>query len=136
MNKEFWKVLIVYFPFIVTWVSDTTRRKKTLVCMHNEVNKTVQFGRLQCWCYWWYWFIKYTVEIAWHEDWYGHSGNIKVIPSTIWETAVLILLMGRIYNVCLWDYLRGHDIYAPSFKTVDSGIQVILSVLLLKFERL
>jgi hypothetical protein len=28
-----------------------------------------------------------------HVGWFGHSGNIKVITSTIWEAAVLVLLL-------------------------------------------
>jgi hypothetical protein len=46
-NNKFWEELYAYLPFIIIWVSDMTRRKKTLVCMCNEVNKTRQFGRLQ-----------------------------------------------------------------------------------------
>jgi hypothetical protein len=38
--KRFWEELIVYVPFTVTLVSDTSR-KKTIVCMRNEVNKTI-----------------------------------------------------------------------------------------------
>jgi hypothetical protein len=50
-------------------------------------------------------------QMAWyaykfHEDWFGHSRNIKVITSTVWETAVLVLLMGVIYEVQHWDDLR------------------------------
>jgi hypothetical protein len=50
-NKKFWEKQIAYFPFTVTIVSYAVSRKKTLVCMRNEVNKRIQFGRLQCWCY-------------------------------------------------------------------------------------
>jgi hypothetical protein len=62
--KKFLEELIASFPFTVNWVSDMTSRKKTLICMRNEVNKTIQFGRLQCWYYWWEWFMKYTVQMA------------------------------------------------------------------------
>jgi hypothetical protein len=48
-NRKFWEELIAYFPFTVILVSDTSR-KKTLVCMRNEFNKTKKFWRLQC-CY-------------------------------------------------------------------------------------
>jgi hypothetical protein len=34
-----------------------------------------------------------------HEDWFGDSGNIKVITSTIWEAAILILLTESIYDI-------------------------------------
>jgi hypothetical protein len=38
VNKEnFWEELIAYFPFAAI-----------LVCMRNEVSKTTQFGRLNC----------------------------------------------------------------------------------------
>jgi hypothetical protein len=46
-DKKFWEELIVYIPFTLISVSDTCR-KKLLVFMHNEVNKTMQLGRLQC----------------------------------------------------------------------------------------
>jgi hypothetical protein len=54
-------------------------------------------------------------QLAWYtskfnKDWFGYWCNIKVITSTIWETAVLVLLMGRIYDVRRWDDFRWHDI--------------------------
>jgi hypothetical protein len=55
---------MAYFPFTVILISDTSR-KKTLVCMHNEVNK-IQFGSLQCWNYRWECFMRYTVEMVSH----------------------------------------------------------------------
>jgi hypothetical protein len=63
-NKKFWEELIVYFPFTIIWVSGMTSKKKTLVSMRNKVNKTIQIVWLHCWCYWWKWFMKYTVEIT------------------------------------------------------------------------
>jgi hypothetical protein len=45
------------------------------------------------------------------EDWFGHSSNIKVTTSTIWEAVVLVLLMGGTYDVCRSDDLRRHDIH-------------------------
>jgi hypothetical protein len=62
--KKFWEKLIAYFPFTVIWASHMISRKKTLVCMRNEVHKRIQFKRLQCWYYWWEWFMKYIVEMA------------------------------------------------------------------------
>jgi hypothetical protein len=32
-NKKSWEDVITYFAFTVIWISDTTRRKKTLVCV-------------------------------------------------------------------------------------------------------
>jgi hypothetical protein len=31
---------------------------------------------------------------------FKHSSDIEVITSTIWETGVLVLLMGGIYELC------------------------------------
>jgi hypothetical protein len=31
--------------------------------------------------------------MAFHEDWFRHSGNIKVATSTVWEAEVLVLLI-------------------------------------------
>jgi hypothetical protein len=50
-NKKVGEELSAYFPFTVISVFDTTSRKKTLVCVCNEVNKTIQLQRLQCWYY-------------------------------------------------------------------------------------
>jgi hypothetical protein len=52
--------------------------------MRNEINRTIQFGRLRCWYYWW---------------------------------------------SARWDGLRWHDTQIPSFVTIGSVIQVILTVL-------
>jgi hypothetical protein len=57
-----------------------------------------------------------------HEEWLGHSGNVEVITSTIWEAAVLVLVVGRTYDVYRWDYLRWYDTYMPSFMTIGSEI--------------
>jgi hypothetical protein len=43
-NYKFWEELIAYIYIIVIWVSDATWRKKTLVCMRNEVNKQYNLG--------------------------------------------------------------------------------------------
>jgi hypothetical protein len=90
--------------------------------------------------------MKYTADIAsdgmiyvrtkFHEDWSRNSGNIKVITTTIGEAAVLVLLMGRIYDICRLYDLRWHDTHKPSFIAIDSGIQVILRVLPKRIERL
>jgi hypothetical protein len=53
---------------------------------------------------------RHDIHTKFHEDWFGHSGNIKVIASTIWEAAVLVLLMGAIYEVRYLDGLRWHDV--------------------------
>jgi hypothetical protein len=53
---------------------------------------------------------RHDVRTEFHEDWLGHSGNIKVITSTIWEAAVLVLLTGAIYEVRCLDGLRWHDV--------------------------
>jgi hypothetical protein len=89
--------------------------------------------------------MKYTVEmvsdgmiirIKFHEDLFGHSGNINVITSTIYEAALLVLLMGWIYDVCRRDDLRCYDIYFRSFMAIGSIIRVILKVLPQQLERL
>jgi hypothetical protein len=44
-----------------------------------------------------------------HKYWLVHSGNIKVITSTIWESAVLVLLMGRVWCTPLrWSQMAWH----------------------------
>jgi hypothetical protein len=81
-----------------------TSGKKTLVCMCNELNKIIQFEGLHCWyeiyevhqCDGSRW---HDIHTKFHEDWFRHSDNINVIASKIGEAAVLVLLMGRIYDV-------------------------------------
>jgi hypothetical protein len=96
--KKFWEELVTYFPFTVIWIYDMTSRKKTSVCICNETNKTIQFGRLQCWYYdetdFWSTLLRWP-QVAWYTYQVSrrlvlHSGNIKVIISTIWEAAVLL----------------------------------------------
>jgi hypothetical protein len=72
INNKFWEELIVYFPFSTVWIFDTGR-KETLVCMRNEVSKTIQFERLQWWCYEWERSMKYTIEMA--------SNGLTYMPS-------------------------------------------------------
>jgi hypothetical protein len=38
--KKFWEEVIAYFTFTLILVFDTTNRKKTLVCIRNENNKS------------------------------------------------------------------------------------------------
>jgi hypothetical protein len=104
--------------------------------MRNKVNKTIQSGRPQYWYYWWDWFMKTSFGMV-HENWFGHSGFIEIITSTI-----RVLLTGRLYDVCHWDSLRWHDIYIyiyiyikPSFTKIGRGVQTIKG-LPQKFERL
>jgi hypothetical protein len=42
----------------------------------------------------------HDIHTKFHEHWFRHAGNIKVITLTISEAAVLVLLMGMIYDVC------------------------------------
>jgi hypothetical protein len=44
-------IRLLFFHCNFDFVSDTTSRKETSACTRNEVNKTIQFGRLQCWYY-------------------------------------------------------------------------------------
>jgi hypothetical protein len=70
-NKKFLEEFIPYIPFTAIWVPHTSR-KKTFVCTCNEINKTIQFGRLQCWYYWWEWFMKYKLRLS-QMMWYTYQ---------------------------------------------------------------
>jgi hypothetical protein len=112
-NKKFWEELIVYILSTVIWISDPTSRKKTLVCMHNEINTTSEATVLVL--------LKggtYEVRgwdvLSWHDihtkshdDWLRFSSNIEGITWTVWEAIVLVLLMGEIYDVLPSDDLSG-----------------------------
>jgi hypothetical protein len=104
LNKKFWEELITYFPFAIIWVFGMRSRKKTLVCMWNEVNKTIQFERLQCWCYWWKGFMKYAIKMA--------SCGILYIPSSLKiGTGVQAILRLCLRNLrgCNVDITNGRD---------------------------
>jgi hypothetical protein len=66
----------------------------------------------------------------------GVSNNIKVITSTNWKAAVLVLLMEdiHIYEVHCWDGLRCHEV--QSFMMIRLDIQVLLRLLFQQFERI
>jgi hypothetical protein len=71
--------------------------------MRNDVNKTIQYNTM-------------ILPKNCHDDRLSHSSNsIKVTNSTIWEAAVLVLLTGEVYEACLWDSLRRHEIHATFY---------------------
>jgi hypothetical protein len=47
----------------------------------------------------WDGFMWHDIGTKFHEDRYRRSRNIKVLPQNILEAAMLVLLMGRIYEV-------------------------------------
>jgi hypothetical protein len=63
-----------------------------------------------------------------HEDWFGHSDNMKVVNLIIWESVVLVLLMRVIPYVSL-EVVSDGMTCIPSFIKIDSGIKVILRLL-------
>jgi hypothetical protein len=87
LNKS-WEELITYSPFTAIQVFDTSR-KEVLVCTSNEVDKTIQLERLQCWYdrlegLKWH---DVPVHTKLHDDQFRHASNIKAI-ATIQEAAV------------------------------------------------
>jgi hypothetical protein len=67
-----------------------------------------------------------------HEKWYMHSGNIKVITSKIWEAAMLVLLIWWIHGVSWWDSRKWHDICTKFHDDLFRGsgnIKVITSTI-------
>jgi hypothetical protein len=47
-GKNFREKPLTYFPYPVILVFNMTSRKKTLVCMCNDIHKTIQFGNNIC----------------------------------------------------------------------------------------
>jgi hypothetical protein len=89
--------------------STGTSRKKTLPCMHKEVSKTIQFGRLQCWHYWQEWSVKYTVVME--------SDGMTYVPSLMeidYGIQVILRLLPRQPErlQCLYYYREGSMIDA------------------------
>jgi uncharacterized membrane protein YqaE (UPF0057 family) len=60
-----------------------------------------------------------------HGDRFSHSSNIKVIIATIFEAAVLVLLM-RGFMEHIIEMGLGAMIYVPSFVKIGSGVQILL----------
>jgi hypothetical protein len=68
--------------------------------MRNEVYKTTQFGRLQCWYYWWKWFMKYTAEMSFMKIDSGIHVVLRLLTTlTIGEAVVLVILMRMIQTL-------------------------------------
>jgi hypothetical protein len=104
--KKFWEELMAYFHFTIIWVSDTTSRKKTVVCMRNEVSKTIRFGSLQCWYYWWEFFMKCTIEMASEGMIYvPHFMKIGTCVQAIWRFCF------RNLRSCNVDISGGRDLW-------------------------
>jgi hypothetical protein len=60
-----------------------------------------------------------------HENRFGHLSNITVTTATICEDVMLVLLMGRIYDLAVEMDSRV-NIYIPTFIKICSGIQKLL----------
>jgi hypothetical protein len=96
LSEMFWEELIAYFPFTV---------------MRNEDNRTIQFGRLQCWYYWWERFMRYTIEMAssgtiihtkFYEDWYRRWSNINVMSQKSESLQFWYYCSQRLLCWCVW----------------------------------
>jgi hypothetical protein len=106
-------------------------RKETLVCMSNEVNKTIPFWRLQCFYYGW---VKDTIEMT--------SSGMICVPSLMKIGSGIQTIL----RFCLSN-LGGYDvgiiderdfmkyavemasngmIYILSFMKIGTGVQAIL----------
>jgi hypothetical protein len=85
-----------------------------------------QFERLQCWHYWWERFTKCSIDMtsggmtymrSFKSIGFGHSSNIKVVASTVWEAVVSVFLKRKFCDIWPLDCLRWHDIYTKSVQT-------------------
>jgi hypothetical protein len=68
----------------------------------------------------------HDVHTEFHGNWLGHSSNLKVITSAVWEAAVLVLLTRGIYEVHHWDdFVRNEDCFRHSevVKGADTDTQ-------------
>jgi hypothetical protein len=126
-NKKFWEEVVSCFSFTTTWVFNMTSRKIELeyvylmkwiieyslrgfsVGITDGIYEVSSRGALR-----WH-----DIHVKFHEDWRGHSRNIKIITSKIWETAVLVILMGGIYAVQM---ASCGMIYTPRFIKFSFGL--------------
>jgi hypothetical protein len=69
----------------------------------------------------WDGFRWHDIHTKFHEDWFRHSSNIKVITSTIQKAVALVLLRRRIYDECCWEDLRWQNTYMPSLMMIGLG---------------
>jgi hypothetical protein len=78
--------------------------------------------------------IRHSIHTMFHDDRFRHLSNTKVITTTVWEPAVLVLLMGEIYESRRWDEFRWHDI-RTSFPEEGSSFQKTLRICPWNFMR-
>jgi hypothetical protein len=102
-----------------------------------------EFEQPLCWYYWREVFVRCTVEnascvmvfiISFMTIGSAIQVILRLLPTTttIWETAVLILLMGGIYEISHWNGLRWHDIHTKFHNDQfrhSSDIKVITSTI-------
>jgi hypothetical protein len=95
--------------------------------MLSEVNKTILFERLQCWCYRWVGLIKYTVEMA--QDGMIWIPSFVTIGSGIQEIMGLLPGWYRWWEVFvkhIFEVVSGGMLYIPSFIRIGSGVQKLV----------
>jgi hypothetical protein len=136
INKKFSEELIAYFPFTIILVSDKTCTKKTWVHIHNEVKKTIQYWRLQCFYYWWSWFMRYTVGMAsdgitCKPKFMNIGLDIQVILRLIhWQFQRFESVATTNENNLLCALVSGGMIYITSFTSICTGVEGILTIFL------
>jgi hypothetical protein len=95
--------------------------------MRNEVNKTIQFEKMQCWYYWWEGFMKDAFEM--------HIPSFLKFGTGVQAMLRFCLSNLRGCNVGISDgkFIKyafemgsGSMIYIPSFIKIDLGIQKLL----------
>jgi hypothetical protein len=125
LPEQFERLLVV-LVLLMRWICDVRRwdglsgmiyTKQDYWYRHSS-NIKVLSQKSESMQYWYYWhegFIKYNVEMVpgtkFHKNWFGHSGNIQITTSAIWEATVLVLLTGGLYDVRRWNGLRWHDMH-------------------------
>jgi hypothetical protein len=117
-SKNFWEKLIAYFPFSTNWAFRKIIRE---ACIVGTANWGIYVVRRWDDLRW------HDIQAKFHDDGIRHSINIKVITFKIWRTAVLVLLMGGICEVCL-EIASCSMLYITSFTKSGKGVQAILKL--------
>jgi hypothetical protein len=126
-------IRLLFFRSNVTGAS----RENNLVCVHSELDKAIQFERLQHWCYWSDWLIKCTVEMA-PKSMTFRPNLLKIYLGL---RVILMLLPRHSDSLLCWYYkweafmiyviemTSNGMIYIPSVMKIYLGIPVILRLL-------
>jgi hypothetical protein len=107
-NKNFWEELVAFFPIdMIKYSIRQIKRKSQHLCVMKSMKQYnlrgcsvgstdgVHLWNIPLKLYQMAWYVQ---DVSWELSW--QSSNINTTIATVWETVVLVLLMGAIYDIC------------------------------------